>query len=277
MTDNPAQKSAQHPTQSQPFPMSYEGWRQWRLSSVTGVSGNLSMVAMPPLRQHNETFKGLAGQWSRLSTPDRIAVSATPADHLLLNGQLIDGTVILEPSAIITFSPTQTGRVAREVDGTFYLQVSDSAAPNLRAFRDIETYPVDAAWAVAAEYRLNPDVNRAFEVGRATESVMHSRNAPVNVHFNWGGSEHSLAAYTTFSKQMLIVTFTDQTTGSETPTSGRIMLVPRMPEGPFTFDFNQAMLPPHEFSSAYPCPLPPAMNRLPFAVTAGEKAVLFNR
>jgi|GEM_PF-5048471 len=256
-------------------PLTHEAWKQGRQSYVTSPSGNLSVVAMPPLRQQQQTFQGLAGSWSRLDAPDSVSVTATLADGLLIDGQPIHGTVTLEPSTVITFSPTRTGKVVREVDGTLYLQVWDSDAPNLKAFKEIATYPYDAAWAVNAEYLLNPDAHRSFEVSRANDTALHTRNAPVNVHFKWDGSEYSLAAYTTFAEHMLIVTFTDETTGRETSVAGRIMLVPRMPEGAFVFDFNQAMLLPHEFSAVYPCPQPPTGNHLPFAVTAGEKAVLF--
>jgi uncharacterized protein len=270
-------QSTQNTLPSVSFPMSYDTWQAWRLSTVAGPAGNLAVVAMPPVRQLNQTFEGLAGAWSKLSTPESVTVSATAADQLLVGGQAVNGTVTIQPFDLITFSPTRTGRVVREVDGTYYLQVSDAAAPQLQTFEQIVTYPFDAAWAVPAEYRINPDANRIIEVNRATEAATHSRTVPVNVHFKWGGSEYVLAAYSTFSDQMFIVTFTDETTGHETPGAGRIMLLPRMPEGDFVFDFNQAMLLPHEFSAAFPCPLPPAENRLPFAVTAGEKGVMLKR
>jgi uncharacterized protein len=36
-------------------------------------------------------------------------------------------------------------------------------------------------------------------------------------------------------------------------------------------DFNRAFLPPCAFGAGYLCPIPPAQNRLPFAVDAGER------
>ena len=44
---------------------------------------------------------------------------------------------------------------------------------------------------------------------------------------------------------------------------------------PITIDFNRAIVPPCGFSNQMNCPLPPAQNRLPFALRAGEKRVRY--
>lgn len=258
-------------------PTSDEAWRKGRHAFMTAANGSLSVVAMHPIRRQNETFDGLAGRWSRLENSNGPCVTATLDDDIKVDGRLVAGTVTLDPSSMITFSSTQTGRVGQEVDSTWYLQVWDTNAKNLRDFNRIETYPYDPAWAVDAEFRLNPDVNRSFAVGRANDATPNTRRAPVDMHFTWQGVHYSLAAYATFVKDIFSVTFTDETTGNETPPSGRFVMIPRMPEGAFVFDFNRTMLLPSEFSSAYPCALAPPSNRLPFAVEAGEKEVLFTR
>lgn len=58
---------------------------------------------------------------------------------------------------------------------------------------------------------------------------------------------------------------------------GRVLIVPRGPAGPITLDFNQAMLPPHEFSAAVPYKRTLHENSLRFAVTAGEKKLINKR
>lgn len=80
-----------------------------------------------------------------------------------------------------------------------------------------------------------------------------------------------------FIPEWVTVNFTDGTSGSQTPSTGRILVLPRMSDGPVVVAFNQAMLLPHESSSVYPCPVPPAGNHLPMAVTAGERALRFHR
>lgn len=69
--------------------------------------------------------------------------------------------------------------------------------------------------------------------------------------------------------------FTDETSGSRTPLSGRVLTLALPSDGPITLDFNQAMLLPHESSSVYPCPAPAAGNHLPVPVTAREQALRF--
>ncbi|MGH8196529.1 MAG: DUF1684 domain-containing protein, partial [Woeseiaceae bacterium] len=43
-------------------------------------------------------------------------------------------------------------------------------------------------------------------------------------------------------------------------------------DGHTVIDFNKAYNPPCAFSNFATCPLPPPQNRLPLAITAGEKA-----
>ena len=46
-------------------------------------------------------------------------------------------------------------------------------------------------------------------------------------------------------------------------------------EGEVVLDFNRAFVPPCGFSAQYNCPLPPASNRFPLRIRAGEKNVVF--
>jgi hydrogenase maturation protease len=63
--------------------------------------------------------------------------------------------------------------------------------------------------------------------------------------------------------------FADLTSGKETYGGGRFLYA-EVSANTLTLDFNRAINPPCAFSAFAVCPLPPAGNRLPFPVIAGE-------
>jgi uncharacterized protein (DUF1684 family) len=69
----------------------------------------------------------------------------------------------------------------------------------------------------------------------------------------------------------LFFVFGDETTGKETCGTGRFLDAPLPKDGVVVLDFNKAVNPPCAFTPYATCYLPPAENRLPVAVTAGEK------
>ena len=70
----------------------------------------------------------------------------------------------------------------------------------------------------------------------------------------------------------LFIVFGDASNGEETYGGGRFLSVaPPDSNGLVTLDFNRATNPPCVFTPFATCPLPPAENILPVAVTAGEK------
>ncbi len=93
--------------------------------------------------------------------------------------------------------------------------------------------------------------------------------------FEVGGAEHRLTAYLTQDSEgydMLFVPFRDATSGMETYGAGRYVEAPYYDDtDEVELDFNLASNPSCAFSPAYDCPYPPAQNRLPVEVLAGEK------
>jgi len=69
------------------------------------------------------------------------------------------------------------------------------------------------------------------------------------------------------------IMFGDETNGEETYGGGRYMRISEpAPDGSVIIDFNYAMNPPCSFSDYTTCLLPPAQNRLPIKILAGEKS-----
>lgn len=66
------------------------------------------------------------------------------------------------------------------------------------------------------------------------------------------------------------VPFTDETSGHETYGAGRYLDLEPEDDGSYVLDFNLAYHPLCVYSPHYSCPIPPAENRLPVRIEAGE-------
>jgi uncharacterized protein len=69
----------------------------------------------------------------------------------------------------------------------------------------------------------------------------------------------------------LFVPFSDQTSGSETYSSGRYLDLEESGGDDYELDFNMAYNPYCAYSSQYTCPIPPKDNKLPVKILAGER------
>jgi uncharacterized protein (DUF1684 family) len=67
------------------------------------------------------------------------------------------------------------------------------------------------------------------------------------------------------------VIFGDRTNGRETYGAGRFLYASPPVDGKTVLDFNKAYNPPCVFTPYATCPLPPAQNKLPIEIAAGEK------
>lgn len=254
-----------------------EAFRQQRLAMLTGLGGSLSMVAVPAVPRTPATFEGLPGTWGLGEGADGVRVTAAAAEGVLVDGDLLDGTALLGPASGLRFSGTVTAAVAREVDGTWYLQVADTTSPNLAAFAGLEVYDHDPAWVLDAVHRSRPEAERATTAGRLGSDEQHRRDSLGGLEVTLDGRVHHLAVHASFVPGVVTISFTDETSGSETPSTGRVLVMPSGSDGPVVLDLDGAMLLPHESSPVHPCPTPPSGDHLPVAVRAGERAVRFDR
>ncbi len=109
------------------------------------------------------------------------------------------------------------------------------------------------------------------KVGRGLGTSTEPR--PGVLEFTLAGTECSLrAAWGDADQSTGFLIFRDETSGDSTYGAGRFLSAPAPDDtGSLTLDFNRAVNPPCAFTEYATCPLPPHENRLPVAVTAGEK------
>ena len=92
--------------------------------------------------------------------------------------------------------------------------------------------------------------------------------------FSYGGGTFKLTAFADVEAgnvDRLFVPFGDLTNVSETYRGGRYLELDRTPTGLYNLDFNRAYHPFCVYNPTYICPVPPAENRLPVAIHAGER------
>ena len=224
-------------------PHDHARWQAARRRSVTAPTGNLALI---------ET------RWT-----------GGPAD--------IDAARRAAPESV-EVTPIQRADIATG-DVQHGLRVWDAASPALRSFDHIDSYEFDPAWVVAgrfvpvAEGRTVPFEHIRDNGG--TRELVVPGDILVTVH----GRDYTLAAFDDGGPLLLV--FADETNGAETYGAGRFLYVQREEgatagePGDVILDFNRAFVPPCGFSAQYNCPLPPAANRFPLPIRAGEKNVVF--
>lgn len=213
-------------------------WQAERRATVTSATGNLALI---------ET------RWTG-ERPDLEAEQRAAAD-----------TVTVTP---IERTNIETGEAEHG------LRVWDADAPAIRAFDRIDTYEYDPAWVLEGHFTpVAGDRRVSFEHIRDNGGT-RDLVVPGDIRLELAGQEYTLAAFDDGGTLLLV--FGDETNGAETYGSGRFLFVQlRDDEGSVVLDFNRAFVPPCGFSAQYNCPLPPASNRFPLPIRAGEKNVVF--
>lgn len=133
-----------------------------------------------------------------------------------------------------------------ERDQRLAVRLRDEQAATRTGFKGIECFPFAPEWQIEARW----DGEHA--------------------HFTRDGAQYRLRPQNPAAKTLHFV-IADQSSGRETYGGGRFLFVPAAIDGKLPLDFNRAINPPCAFTAFAVCPLPPAENRLPFAIAAGEK------
>ncbi|MFT6534242.1 MAG: hypothetical protein ACJAS7_000265 [Alpinimonas sp.] len=225
-----------------------------------------------------ESVWGIPGLWAARGADERgLELTATSQDGIAVDGSIIDGTAIVyakdapSPSAI-SFADGKTGSVIRGDDGKYALRVWDANSEDIKNFGSIDAYPYDPDWVITGTF-APIEGGRSLGVSHLKdEGAARDKMIPGEIRFILHGVEYRPAAFR--EGRALMIVFSDATSGQRTYSVGRFLLVAPNPDGSITLDFNRAFLPPCAFSYNFNCPMPPAENRFPFAVLAGEKNVL---
>ena len=173
------------------------------------------------------------------------------------------------PSAILKHASLRWYIIERR--GQLYLRLKDTEHPNFANFSGIERFPISQKWRIKARFnRFNtpktisiPDV-----FGDVYQDSLYG-----TLDFNIDGHRYRLAPLgNPETDREFFIILGDQTNGQSTYSGGRYLYIPTPKENGITYiDFNKAYNPPCVFTRFATCPLPPARNKLPVKITAGEK------
>lgn len=226
----------------------------------------------------HETVWGVPGLWAAREKSEKgIELSAAVDDGISVDGEVVDGNVVVngrdsESPSTIAFDNGKTATVIRGEDGAYALRVWDANSEDLQKFGTIDSFAYNPDWVVTGTF-TPVEGGRSLGVSHLKdEGAARDKIIPGDIKFSFEGVEYNPAGFK--EGRALMIVFSDATSDVSTYSVGRFLMVAPNPDGTITLDFNRAYLPPCAFSYNFNCPMPPAQNRFPFEVTAGEKNVL---
>jgi uncharacterized protein (DUF1684 family) len=254
------------------FSQDWEHWRQRHEAALADEHGFLAITHVHWLSAEEQRFDDAPGTWRTDS--DGITVTLGPDEELVISGQPVRERysfgVIPERGGINAVWGDAVIEVARR-GGYDIIRPRHPEHPLRTSFAGVPVYEPSRRWVVPGRYI--PFVEpRPTTVGSVVEGLQHVYAAPGYVQFEIGGQPLRLTAFSGHAPGGLTLLFTDATSGVTTYPANRSLQVDAPEEGGgVLLDFNRAVNLPCAFTDFATCPLPPAENRLPVAVEAGEK------
>lgn len=260
-------------------------WNKWHAAHErhrADPHGFLAVTHLHWLDSQAARLDGAPGTWNVEDDVVRLVLGA--GESLLQNGRELnpDGagsTVEFGPIPerggvnLVSQDPVAGDTVIElaKRGGAYIVRPRHPGHSLLAGYRGTPAYTPDAAFAVEGIF-IPFDEPRATTVGAAVEGIQHVYEAPGEVRFRLGGRDLGLTAFNGQVPGTLSILFTDQTSGKTTYAANRSLSVAAPgPDGTVTLDFNRAVNLPCAYTDLATCPLPPAENRLPVAVEAGEQ------
>ena len=255
-----------------PFVRDWESWHRRHETALADRHGFLAVTGLHWLTGTPQRIPDAPGAWS--TGPDGVVVSLDDAEEIVVDGATVRRRhafgVIPERSGVEVGFGDAVIEVARR-GGRDVVRPRHPDHPLRVSYRGTPTYPPDPRWRVTGRF-VRFDTPQPTTVGAAVEGLHHVYDAPGRVEFALDGAPLSLTAFAGSAPGSLTVLFTDATSGVTTYAANRVLQVDAPdPQGRVVLDFNRATNLPCAYTDFATCPLPPAENRLPVAVEAGEK------
>ncbi|XVQ15766.1 DUF1684 domain-containing protein [Spirillospora sp. CA-255316] len=252
-----------------------EEWHVWHRAQEARLAephGFLAITGLHWLGGEPERFDGAPGAWS--TGPDGVVVALDEGEEIVVDGSPVRGEhrfgVLPERGGVTVLWGDAAIEVAKR-GGHDIVRPRHPDHPLRTGFAGTPAFAPDPRWVTAGRY-VPFDEPRPTTVGAAVEGLRHVYDAPGRVEFELDGRALGLTAFNGAAPGSLLVLFTDATSGVTTYAANRALHIDAPPDdGTVTLDFNRAANLPCAYTAFATCPLPPAENRLPVAVEAGEK------
>ena len=258
--------------QASDFTADWNAWHKKHEDRLAAPDGFLAITSINWLTETPARFPDAPGEWS--ADDSGVTVTLAPGEELTLDGAQITGQhhfgQIPERGGVFPADADGVYEVAKR-GGNDILRPRHPDHPLRAGFRGTPAYAPDPRWAVRAHYRAFAEP-KDVTVGSVVEGLQHVYAAPGAVEFEVDGQPLALTAFNGPTPGSLHILFTDATSGVTTYAANRSLRVAAPDsDGTVVVDFNRATNLPCAYTEFATCPLPPAENRLPVAVEAGEQ------
>ncbi|MYS48024.1 DUF1684 domain-containing protein [Streptomyces sp. SID5998] len=259
----------------QSFAAEWEQWHRQKEEDLAGPHGFLAITSLHWLNAEPTRFEDAPGAWS--STPEGVVVELAEGEELVLDGQVLRGRhdfgVLGERTSLFPAAGDAVIEVAKR-GGHDIVRPRHPGNALRTSFIHTPAYTPDPRWVVEGRF-LPFEEPRPVTVGASVEGLEHVYDSPGRVEFELEGAVHRLTAFNGKTPGSLLVLFTDRTSGVTTYAANRsVHIAAPDVDGRVTVDFNRAGNLPCAYTDLATCPLPPAENRLPVAIEAGQKIPL---
>lgn len=254
-----------------PFSDAHAAWHAQVEAGRTAPFGPLSATALHWLSATPTALPGLPGVWSA-DANGLTTVELSEDDGVTRDGAALVGTAKIGPLTGIESTSLGWGEVQIEIaarSGAIVVRPRDPASPDRLEYAGTATFPADERWNITA--RFVPADPRIVEVDSAAgEGRTQHYDSAGSAAFEVNGKPVALTLFGSPEAGNLRALFADETGHDLTYPAVRFVGAQLVDADTVRIDFNRATNPPCAYSAAATCPFPPAENRLPVRIEAGE-------
>ena len=256
-----------------------ENFRNKRVAFLKSEKGYLNLVGLFWLKEGENSFG--SGSENDLQFPAEFPttfgsvfksgkkVTFTYREPVDLNGTEVRYTTIDVDDRSQLFARGPFRWFILESGGNYAIRMRNFDSPVLNEPFDLKFYKVSSDWRIAGTYTTYDQIRSRTITN--IRNIQYEQKAPGIITFEHNGQSYSFEPRR--NSEGLSVIFMDQTTGNETFSGGRFLLMEEPDkDGNIILDFNKALNFPCAYNAYTTCPIPPERNRLALAVSAGEKA-----
>jgi uncharacterized protein (DUF1684 family) len=248
--------------------------RQWQTNRVERLKKEDSWLTLVALTWLKEGGNPAPADSGTITLAGGTTTLNPAGEGLTIDGKPVTGPVPLLADADPN-GPTivQKGSVRFNIikRGERYgIRVKDAEAETRKNFKGLEYFPIDPAWRKEARleaYQPPKRIPITDVTGMTSDNI-----SPGALVFEHDGKEIRIDPILEEGSDEFFIIFKDETSKDSTYQAGRYLYAKKPgPDGKVIVDFNRAYNPPCVFTPYATCPLPPAQNRLPIRIEAGEK------